>query len=152
MKKRFAKIPKSQGNVRHKKVEIDGIKFDSGLESRFYTYLKGHADYEILGIHVKLLLLDEEQTTAMNLIAKCKYFHRKQTVWTPDFYVYHKPSKRNLYIESKGYAGLMTPAFKLQMKVYAGKYDIPVLICTSLVKLEAMVKMKLIETVNGLKD
>lgn len=33
--------PKKPSKLRNKKVEIDGIVFDSGMEGRFYLYLKG---------------------------------------------------------------------------------------------------------------
>lgn len=89
------------------KTEIDWIKFDSKLESRFYTYFKTH-DIEILELQPVFILQDKFRYD-WKAIRAIKYI--------PDFKIKYKWDI--YYVDSKW---MSDAVFKLKHKLWLKKY------------------------------
>lgn len=156
MFKRKAK-KKSEGKIAHTKQEIDGIKFDSGLEARMYLYLKAQKDVEILSVHHTLDVVSKQVIQGINklagfsLIGKAKNEDKMtELVYTPDFYIKYKGV--DMYIEAKG---LEDSSFTQRVTRYNSCHTRPLLIAKSIVGLEQLLKLvdknlELISTIDGL--
>ena len=119
---------KRQAGVKYnaKKVEIDGIRFMSGLEARFYTYFKQNKDIKIIKLQPKFLLQP-----------KCNYFWEKirEINYIADFKI---DVLWDIYIlDIKGFSKI---DFKLKAKMFKYKYpDERLLIVKSIKELESII-------------
>lgn len=100
-----------------RKYELDGHKFDSGLEAKYYEQLKR-------------LKLDFKVHEKFELIPKFKLDGKTipKATYTPDFSRY-EDGKLISVVDTKG-APTMTDAARLRMKLFMKKYQVPVIIAT----------------------
>ena len=119
---------KRQAGVKYnaKKTEVDGIRFMSSLEARFYTYFKQNKDIKIIKLQPKFLLQ-----------SKCNYFWEKirEINYLADFKI---DVLWDIYIlDIKGFS---TTDFKLKAKMFKYKYpDERLLIVKSIKELESII-------------
>lgn len=90
-----------------KKTEIDGIKFDSTIESKFYMYFKDNG-IEILEFQPKFVLQE-------------KFKHEGKAVraieYVADFKIRYKG--KEFYVDAKG---MIIPIFALKLKMWTKLY------------------------------
>lgn len=88
------------------KVEIDGHKFDSKAEARYYVYLKDRAKKgEIYGLELQrpFALIGPDGTLI--------------TTYRADFYFYEQAEKRFRVIDVKGGKATQTDAFRMKKRL-----------------------------------
>jgi hypothetical protein len=116
------KKPKSKmGNT---KVTIDGIKFDSKLEARFYWAIKYHQDCKIDVIKGGQGYVTEQKPNPQ--YTKMRYLDRQNVIellpktpaaraikYIPDFYIQY--NKKSYFVDAKGRE---TDVFKMKMNLY----------------------------------
>ena len=95
-------------------VEIDGIRFASNMEARFYLFFKDH-NFEILELQPKFLLADAFEVFEWKT-GKTKKF--RKTEYVADFRI-KTPDGDIFIIEAKGFE---TEAWKLKQKFFLKKY------------------------------
>lgn len=120
------KTKKKVGKYRNIKTTIDGIKFDSKVESQFYLFLKKReADGEIKNLEL-------QKTFKLQEAFKYKdYFGRQRTAraitYRADFY--YIENNKEFVVDVKG--GIITAEFKIKEKLFRKAYkDIIFLIAT----------------------
>ena len=87
--------------TRVKKITIDGITFDSELESRHYTILRDDKDVELLERQKTFMLF--ERSPYIRLPSMKKGYLRKM-IYTPDFIIKIRGLDKPIAVESKGFA------------------------------------------------
>ena len=108
---------------KNKKCEVDGIKFDSQVESKYYLYLKQIKieglikDFEL---QPKFLLQDAFRDRNNKLIRKIEYKGDFLLILNDDTQV---------VIDVKGSQFFLTPEFKLKVKLFKYKYPELVFSC-----------------------
>ncbi len=109
------------------KVEIDWIKFDSKLESRFYVYLRDNTDIEILELQPRFLLQDKFRYNGKS-IRKIEY--------VADFKI--RVNWKEYIVDSKW---MQDSVFKLKYKLWLKAYgeDNILLVAKSIKQLEEMI-------------
>lgn len=128
----------------NKKVEIDGIVFDSKAEAEFYKYLRDHDDVENFKCQPSYAVLDDYMTRCVrcqgdgtvinegtgntNKCTLCKgegYRKKRGITYTADFVVTWVGGKTDV-IDVKG--GPTTPLFNAKRKLFESRYRIELLI------------------------
>lgn len=110
--------PKAKFN--NQKNVVDGYKFDSKIEAKYYQYLKlMKADFKI---HEKF-----EIQPAFYLDNP----HKRESACTykPDFSIYEDGELISV-VDVKGNRATLTEASRLRMKIFMSKYKVPVVIAT----------------------
>lgn len=104
-----------------KKVEVDGIKFDSVAESRYYKYLLGLLDdgvVESFEMQKPYTLLDKfPHPKTGKTIRAIKY--------VPDFEVIYTDGRVEV-VDIKGF--MKNPVFLLKAKLFMFRYQVPLLV------------------------
>ena len=102
----------------NKRVTIDGITFDSGIEADYYQYLK-------------VLKVDFRYHQSFPLLPKFKVVGKtvRGAIYTPDFSIY-TDGKLTSVVDTKGGQATMTDASRLRMKFFMYQYHVPVVIAT----------------------
>jgi hypothetical protein len=128
------------------KTEIDGITFDSKLESRFYSRLKEQKDngtikhFEIQPRYIlqeKYIVVDGAVVTGSNpLFDKIKRKSKAKTIlpieYAGDFLITHNDGSQ-VVIDVKG--GILTAEFRIKRKMYMMKYpELPLILMTHVEK------------------
>lgn len=96
-----------------KKVMVDGIKFDSEMESNYYVYLKYQKkigkikDFEL---QPEFILMDKFKKDGKNYMA---------TKYKADFRVIHNDDS----IEIVDVKGMITPVFAIKVKMFHSRYE-----------------------------
>lgn len=111
--------PKKQ-KYNAKKIEIDGLTFDSQAEARYYYDLKAQGITNFKTQEVFTIL----DTLKMN--GKT----RKKRVYKPDFTFYDDQGQLIKVVDVKGGHATLTEASSLRMRVFMDRYHIPVIIAT----------------------
>jgi hypothetical protein len=108
-------LKKSLNKYKNKKVEYNGITFDSKDEMLYYQYL--------LGLQIRGIITKIELQPKVTLIPKFEREGKKYrtTTYTPDFLITY-PDESQLYIDVKGYS---TQQGELRRKLFAYESDIP---------------------------
>ena len=101
---------------RVKKVEVDGILFDSGLESKHYLYLKQHPKIKIVKLQETFMLLEGFKWFD---IEKDKWRKMRDMVYTPDFIIKHDDYDRLIAWETKGFA---RKDYMIRKKMFLHRY------------------------------
>lgn len=96
-----------------KKVIVDGIEFDSVIESSYYKLLK---DSELQGV-IKTFEIKKEYVLIPKFEKNGKKY--RSITYTPDFIVYHNDGRVEA-IETKGF---MTQASELRIKLFNYTYQ-----------------------------
>lgn len=103
----------SKNKYKNKKIIIDGIKFDSKVESRRYLYLKeleSRGEISDLKTHINITLVD-------------KFLYKGKTIraitYRPDFY-YKDSLGYDVLEDVKGY--IITSDFKIKIKLLKRRY------------------------------
>ena len=111
--------PKKQ-KYNAKKIEIDGQKFDSNAEARYYYNLKaqGITNFKTQESFVILDTLRLGDKT------------RSKRVYTPDFTFYDDQGQLIKVVDVKGGSATLTEASSLRMRVFIDRYKIPVTVAT----------------------
>lgn len=126
------KEEKSMGKIKHKKTEVDGIIFDSKMESEYYELLKQQqANGKIKSFSLQPLFVLQEKFIIVNGQAifgdnECFNKIKKQTgaptiaaiKYIGDFEVHHLDGSIEI-VDTKGIA---TADFKLKEKMFLAKY------------------------------
>lgn len=108
--------PKAKFN--NQKNVVDGYKFDSKIEAKYYQYLKlMKADFKI---HEKF-----ETLPSFDLQNPRK--HVRGCTYTPDFSIYEHGNLVSV-VDVKGSRATLTRASVLRMKMFMAKYQTPVVI------------------------
>ena len=102
---RFANIKKISNKYKNKKINIDGIDFDSKDEANFYIYLTNKFKNTDIFLQPKFLLQEKFRDSDNILIREINYI--------ADFRI------NNVVIDIKGFA---TTDFKLKLKMFKFKY------------------------------
>ena len=104
-----------------KKVEIDGIKFDSVAESRYYKYL--------LGLLNEGVVESFEMQKPYTLLDKFPHPKTGKTIraikYVPDFEVIYTDGRVEV-VDIKGF--MKNPVFLLKAKLFMFRYQIPLVI------------------------
>lgn len=112
--------PKKQHKYSAKKVEVDGITFDSKAEGEYYKYLKTLQKAGVVknfSMQVEYVLLDKfEHPSTGKTVRAIKYI--------PDFLIAYTDGTSEV-VDVKG---MMTKDFKLKAKMFMAKYQIPLTI------------------------
>ena len=95
-----------------KKKVIDGIKFDSIAESQYYLHLKEQAEKG----HIKAFSLQPSFTLQESFKKDGRAY--REIKYVADFEVIHNDES----IEVVDVKGMMTPDFKIKMKLFQNKY------------------------------
>lgn len=105
---------------KNKKCEVDGIKFDSQVESKYYIYLKGIKEQGLIkdfSMQPKYELQEAFRDKNNKLIRKIEY--------KGDFLLTLNDDSQ-VVIDVKGSDFMLAPEFKLKRKLFMYKYpDIP---------------------------
>lgn len=111
--------PKKQ-KYNAKKIEIDGLKFDSQAEARYYYDLKakGITNFKT-----------QESFTILDTL-KMNGKTRKKRVYTPDFTFYDGQNQLIKVVDVKGGSATLTEASSLRMRIFIDRYKIPVTVAT----------------------
>jgi Protein of unknown function (DUF1064) len=110
------------------KTVIDGLKFDSKLESKFYEFLKSIEELEILELQPKINLQPKFKKNNVSY---------REINYVPDFLVEYKGKK--FYIDSKG---VKTADFKIKEKMFNYLYITKILIvCKSIKELAKLLSV-----------
>lgn len=110
---------KKRGNKYHAhKIEIDGIVFDSKLESRYYMYLKS--------INANFVYQESFEIVHKFSVGGKNYSKR---VYTPDFSIY-EDGKLIKVVDCKGGKATLTDASSLRMVIFMSMYQVPVILAT----------------------
>lgn len=111
--------PKKQ-KYNAKRIEIDGQKFDSQAEARYYYALKaqGITNFKT---QESFVILD---TLKMN--GKT----RQKRVYKPDFTFYDNQGQLIKVVDVKGGQATLTESSSLRMRVFMDRYKIPVTVAT----------------------
>lgn len=96
----------------NRKVEYDGITFDSVKESEWYKILKHDESIEKIECHVKFLLLDTLRYDGKTY-RKISYY--------PDFVVTYKDGRKEV-IEVKGGKATRTSTWRIKWHLFITKY------------------------------
>ena len=91
-----------------KKIIIDGIKFDSQIEWRFYNYFKNHPSIKIIELQPKFCLLDSFKYDK-RIIRGINYLADFKIDYNGDYFI----------IDVKW---METPAFKIKKKLFLKKH------------------------------
>ena len=113
--KEYRQKNKRQNKYNNVKTEIDGFKFDSTAESRYYSELKLRkeaGDIKSFSMQPKFTLQEG--------FSKHGKRHRAIT-YTADFKITHN----NGEIEMVDVKGSITQVFRIKEKLYRAKYDYP---------------------------
>jgi Protein of unknown function (DUF1064) len=89
-----------KSKFRNVKTIIDGIKFDSKLESEFYSYIKNRKDIELVRCQPTVTLQAKEGKT-------------RAITYKPDFEIIY--NNKTIMVDAKG---VETPVFKIKMNLY----------------------------------
>ena len=104
-----------------KKVEIDGIKFDSVAESRYYKYL--------LGLLNEGVVESFEMQKPYTLLDKFPHPKTGKTIraikYVPDFEVIYTDGRVEV-VDIKGF--MKNPVFLLKAKLFMFRYQVPLLV------------------------
>lgn len=101
---------------RVKKVEFDGLIFDSKLEANHYFYFTQHPKIEVVERQKKFLLLDGFKWFD---IEKNKWRTARPMVYTTDFILKHEDYDKLIAFESKGFA---RKDYRIRAKLFKLKY------------------------------
>lgn len=132
MAKRMSKRTKSAGKIPHIKTTIDGITFDSKMESEYYTYLKElKAKGEVIEFELqpkyllqdKYIIVDGQVVLGSDTnFTKIKKQSKVKTIaaiqYIADFKVWYKDGTIKV-IDPKGQS---TPEFEIKKKLLLMKY------------------------------
>lgn len=103
-----------------KKVEIDGIKFDSVAESRYYKYL--------LGLLNEGVVESFEMQKTYTLLDKFPHPKTGKTIraikYVPDFEVIYTDGR----VEVVDVKGMQTDVFRMKCKLFMFRYQIPLVL------------------------
>ena len=103
-----------------KKVEIDGIKFDSVAESRYYKYL--------LGLLNEGVVESFEMQKPYTLLDKFPHPKTGKTIraikYVPDFEVIYTDGR----VEVVDVKGMQTDVFRMKCKLFMFRYQIPLVL------------------------
>lgn len=104
-----------------KKVEVDGIKFDSVAESRYYKYL--------LGLLNEGVVESFEMQKPYTLLDKFPHPKTGKTIraikYVPDFEVIYTDGRVEV-VDVKGF--MKNPVFLLKAKLFMFRYQVPLLV------------------------
>lgn len=104
-----------------KKVEVDGIKFDSVAESRYYKYL--------LGLLNEGVVESFEMQKPYTLLDKFPHPKTGKTIraikYVPDFEVIYTDGRVEV-VDIKGF--MKNPVFLLKAKLFMFRYQVPLLV------------------------
>jgi Protein of unknown function (DUF1064) len=120
-----------------KKVVIDGIKFDSKIESKYYEYLKDEKSKgNIIDFEIQpKFLLQEAFEKHGEKVRKIEY--------KADFKVF-LPDGTYQIIDIKG---MMTPVFKLKEKIFKKKFDHKLILLNYVAKHGGWIEVKELERI-----
>ena len=103
-----------------KKVEVDGIKFDSVAESRYYKYL--------LGLLNEGVVESFEMQKPYTLLDKFPHPKTGKTIraikYVPDFEVIYTDGR----VEVVDVKGMQTDVFRMKCKLFMFRYQIPLVL------------------------
>ena len=103
-----------------KKVEVDGIKFDSVAESRYYKYL--------LGLLNEGVVESFEMQKPYTLLDKFPHPKTGKTIraikYVPDFEVIYTDGR----VEVVDVKGMRTDVFRMKCKLFMFRYQIPLVL------------------------
>lgn len=131
-KKNIENIKNNSGKINHKRTEIDGITFDSKLESQYYKYLK---ELKLKGVvkefelqpefllQEKFIIVNGEKVLGSDPnFEKIKRKYKAKTIaaisYIADFKVIYSNGEIR-YVDTKGQE---TADFKIKKKMFAYKY------------------------------
>lgn len=110
----YLSLKQKKSKFKNVKVIIDGIKFDSKLESEFYVYIKNREDIELVRCQPTVTLQAKEGKT-------------RAITYKPDFEIVI--NNRTVFVDAKG---IETPVFKLKMNLYKRTNSPPLIIAKSI--------------------
>ena len=95
---------------------VDGITFDSELESRHYELLRDCEDVDIVKRQKRFVLYKKQERVRL---PDMKEVSLREIVYTPDFIITFKGLDKPIAVESKGYA---RPAYRLRQRLWEHLY------------------------------
>lgn len=119
-KRGYGKDQSKKQKYNAKKIVIDGQKFDSQAEARYYYNLKaqGITNFKT---QESFVILD-----TLRLGGKT----RSKRVYTPDFTFYDDTGQLIKVVDVKGGNATLTEASSLRMRIFIDRYQIPITVAT----------------------
>ncbi|MYW25008.1 DUF1064 domain-containing protein [Bacillus thuringiensis] len=127
IRKRKATKKKNAPRIKQKKVDYDGINFDSQSEMNYYKYLQSRDDVSHIECHPSFTLIPSFEIKSS--ITKSGKSKKSAMKFTPDFKVTHSDGRVEV-VDVKGSKRAINEGFPLRKKLweYLNKQELIVVI------------------------
>jgi len=114
-------VSDNKSKMKNKTCLIDGHKFDSVMEGKYYCYLKREIESG------KILEIKLQPKIELQAAFDKNGEHHKPIMYYADFWVKYADGSE-VYIDTKG---MLTDVFSIKRKLFAFRYDTPLVVITA---------------------